>query len=306
MITIVLILCITALILLSLCRYCYWYAFKRDAGRQSDEYDVPKSGYREKIVENIVKLMQTPFEDVYTTSHDGLKLYGRYYHFNDNAPLVIIFHGYRSNAYRDGNGGFQIAKNYGLNVLIPDQRSHGKSEGTAITFGIKESYDCAQWIDYSKKRFGNDIRIVLVGLSMGAATVMMASDKIPAENVKGIIADCGFSSPKEILKEVAKQMKYPCEIAYFLTRMGAKLFGGFDVEESSALEALAKTSIPLLFIHGESDGFVPCYMSRKCYEACASPKQIFTVKDATHGVSYYLDTPGYTKTVTDFFDRVLQ
>ena len=293
------------IIFFSGCYYCYWYAFKRDPKRQSEEYDVPVSKYREKVIENILFLMQTPFEDVEIMSDDSLKLYGRYYHVKDSAPVAIMFHGYRSNAFRDGNGGFRIALKYGLNVLMPDQRSHGKSEGDTITFGIKERYDCAGWVNYAIKRFGPDVKIVLIGLSMGAATVMMASDIVPKENVKGIIADCGYSSPKEILKEVARQMKYPVSLSYFFLRIGARVFGGFDVEESTSLKSLQKTNIPILFIHGEADGFVPCNMSRHCHRMCASDKQIFTVKNATHGTSYYLDTEGYTKTTTDFLSKVL-
>ena len=285
--------------------YCYWYAFKKDPKRQSAECDVPPSEYRKKVIENIMFLMQTPFEDVEITSKDSLKLYGRYYHEKDDAPLAILFHGYRSNSFRDGSGFFKLAREHGFNILMPDQRSHGKSEGASITFGIKEKYDCAQWVDYALKRFGQDVRIVLVGLSMGAATVMMASDIVPKKNVKGIIADCGFSSPKEILIDVAGQRKYPRKPAYFLVKLGARLFGGFNVEESSAVSALQKTDIPLLFIHGENDLFVPCHMSIACHKACASEKHLFTVPGATHGMSYYVDTPGYTATVGDFLNKIL-
>ncbi len=299
------ILIIFIIIFFSGCYYCYWYAFKRDPKRQSAECDVPPSEHRKKVIENIMFLMQTPFEDVEITSKDSLKLYGRYYHIKDDAPVAILFHGYRSNSFRDGSGCFKLAREYGLNILMPDQRSHGKSEGSSITFGIKEKYDCAQWVNYAVKRFGKDVKIVLIGLSMGAATVMMASDIVSKENVKGVIADCGFSSPKEILIEVAGQMKYPRKIAYFLVKTGAKLFGGFHTEESSALTALQKTDIPVLFIHGEGDNFVPCRMSVDCHKACASEKKLFTVPGASHGMSYYVDTPGYTATVTDFLNKIL-
>ena len=188
---------------------------------------------------------------------------------------------------------------------MPDQRAHGKSQGKTISFGVKERRDCALWVDYLTNRLGKDIKIILVGLSMGAATVMMASDIVPPENVKGIIADCGFSSPADILKEVAAQMHYPVKPTYFFLRLGARIFGGFDPEEHSAVKSLRHTSIPVLFIHGENDDFVPCRMSRECHDACASKKQIFTVKNAAHGTSYYLNTEGYGKTVSDFLDYVL-
>lgn len=285
--------------------YCYVYAFRGDSKRQSTPYDVPTSGFKDKVIKNIMCLMNTPYEDVEIMSDDSLRLYGRYYHFKDGAPVAIMMHGYRSNSYRDCNGAFQLALKYGLNVLMPDQRAHGKSQGKTISFGVKERRDCALWVDYLTNRLGKDIKIILVGLSMGAATVMMASDLVPPENVKGIIADCGFSSPADILKEVAAQMHYPVKPTYFFLRLGARIFGGFDPEEHSAVKSLRHTSIPVLFIHGENDDFVPCRMSRECHDACASKKQIFTVKNAAHGTSYYLNTEGYGKTVSDFLDYVL-
>ncbi len=305
MLIFVLFIVIFILIFFSGCCYCYWYAFMRDPKRQSGEYEVPPSAYRNKVIGNILNLMQTPFEDVEITSHDSLRLYGRYYHFKDGAPVVIMMHGYRSNSFRDGSGGFKIAREYGLNVLMPDQRAHGKSGGSSITFGIKERHDCAGWVNYVIHRFGSDTKIILVGLSMGAATVMMASDIVPKENVKGIVADCGFSSPEEILKEVAKQMNYPVGLSYFFLKIGARLFAGFDIEEYTCRDSLKNTEIPILFIHGEADSFVPCHMSLSCHEVCTSAKELFTVKNATHGTSYYLDTPGYTASVTNFLDRVL-
>ena len=168
-----------------------------------------------------------------------------------------------------------------MNVLMPDQRAHGKSEGKNITFGIKEREDCALWVEYILNRFGKDAKLVLVGLSMGAATVMMASDIVPEKNVKGIIADCGFSSPKSILTEVSRQMKYPPKIMYFFLKLSAKVFGRFDTDSQSAVKSLSSTRIPILFIHGENDKYVPCFMSRECYDACASEKEIFT-RNACH------------------------
>ncbi len=297
----ILVLLIVSVLLISYKTYVY--AFRMDPRRQALEDEVPDLKLKMKVVKNIYSLMHEPFEPVDIVSHDGLKLHGRYYHFIDGAPVAVIMHGYRSNYCRDGNGGFRIAKEYGLNILMPDQRAHGKSEGKHITFGIKEKYDCALWAEYIEKRFGSKIGVVLVGLSMGAATVMMASD-IAGENVKGIVADCGFNSPKDILTEVSRQMKIPGKLGYFFARLGGRIFGGFDTEETDAMQALSKTKIPVLFIHGDSDNYVPCYMSTLCYESCNSKKDILIIKGATHGMSYYVDTESYTKRVRDFFDMI--
>ena len=132
------------------------------------------------------------YEKVEITSVDGLRLYGRYYHRKDDAPLVIFFHGYKGNIYRDGNGIYAYSKKNDINLLLVNQRAQGRSEGKTITFGIMERHDCKSWAEYAVNRFGKDIKIDLFGLSMGAATVMMAADTGLPDNVKGILAACGF------------------------------------------------------------------------------------------------------------------
>jgi len=283
----------------------YVYTFKTDPKRQALEDEVPNSNLRMKVIRNIYSLMHEQFEYVEITSKDSLKLRARYYHYKDDAPIAIMMHGYRSNYCRDGNGGFKIAKEYGLNILMPDQRAHGKSEGNTITFGVKERFDCALWADYIVDRFGKDTKIVLIGLSMGAATVMMASDIVKHQNVKGIIADCGYTSPRDIITDVASHMNIPGRLGYFFARLGARLFGNFDPDDASSVISLSKTKIPVLFIHGDADKFVPCNMSEKCYKECKSKKQILIIKGATHGMSYYVDTEGYTNAVNNFLNQVL-
>ena len=147
---------------------------------------------------------KVPYEQVYITSFDGTKLAARYYHLSDSAALQIQFHGYRSTAVRDFSGGFQLAQKMGRNLLVVDQRASGKSEGTTICFGIKEKYDCLEWIKYALERFG-DIPIMLTGVSMGGATVLMASELDLPENVKCIVSDCPYTSPYEI---IAREFKF--------------------------------------------------------------------------------------------------
>lgn len=260
--------------------------------------------YLEASKELIRRLRELPFEEVQIRSDDGLKLRGKYYHMADGAPLEILFHGYHGMAERDFCGGFWLAREAGHNILLIDERAHGKSEGNVITFGVKERYDCRAWVRYALERFGTEVRIVLVGVSMGAATVLMASDLDLPENVKGIIADCGYSSPKAIVRKVARDKKLPVRALYPLARLGAWLAGGFDLEESSAVESLRNCRIPVLFIHGEDDRFVPCEMSRENYEACASEKTLFTVPGAGHTLCYMVDTEGYKRTVRGFLKQI--
>lgn len=290
--------------------YCYNLAFRRNEKRVSKEGAVPEGEQYEVFSDVIIKgarnILDAPYEKVTTISRDGIKLAGRYYHVKDGAPVSIIFHGYRSNIGTDCNGGYYLSVKNGYNVLVVYQRGHRESGGKTITFGVKERYDCLDWITYVNERFGEDTPILLMGLSMGAATVLMAAGLDLPSNVKGVMADCGFSSPKEILQEVIRKMKYPLRITYFFVRMSAKIFGHFDPEEASAVEALKNAKVPVLIIHGDDDRFVPSRMSRDNYEACASAKEILIVPGAGHGLSYCVDAKAYEKAVQDFIDKVMK
>lgn len=241
------------------------------------------------------------YERVYIRSRDGLRLSGRYFPFSGGGggPIVLFFHGYRSNALRDGGGLLKLMRGMGVDVLAPDQRAHGESEGRAITFGVKERCDCLDWIQYILDRWGEDKRIVLAGVSMGAATVLMASDRLPG-NVLGIVADCGYTTPEAILRHVGKMQGLPVDAAMPLVRASARLLGGFDLRGASAPEALGRCRTPVLLIHGEADGFVPCEMSRENYAACAAPKRLLTIPGADHAMSFVIDEPAYTAAVREF------
>lgn len=290
--------------------YCYNLAFRRDEKRVSKEGAVPEGEQYEVFSDVIIKgannILNAPYEKVTTTSRDGIKLVGRYYHVKDGAPVSIIFHGYRSNIGTDCNGGYYLSVKNGYNVLVVYQRGHRESGGKTITFGVKERYDCLDWISYINERFGEETPILLMGLSMGAATVLMAAGLDLPSNVKGVMADCGFSSPKEILQEVIRKMKYPLRITYFFVRMSAKIFGHFDPEEASAVEALKNAKVPVLIIHGDDDRFVPSKMSRDNYDACASAKEILIVPGAGHGLSYCVDAKAYEKAVQNFIENVMK
>lgn len=262
--------------------------------------------YAEIMTKNIKEFVELPCEEVSTTSHDGLKLYAKFYPADENKPVLIFFHGYRSNATRDGSGIHSIGHVKGINILVITQRSHAESEGKSITFGLKESYDCLSWIDYVKERFGKDKKVILWGISMGAATVLTAAARGLPDNVLGIGADCGFSSPREIIRSVIKGMKLPVTPSYWLVKLGARIYGGFDLEETSAYEAMKRINVPVLFIHGAADDFVPCDMTRKNYEACVSDKELVLVENAGHGMSYYVDMDKVKNGVYAFLDKIMK
>ena len=234
------------------------------------------------------------------------KLYGRYYHVNDHAPLQIQFHGYKSSAVLDFCGGSLYAQKIGHNALVVDQRSHGRSEGTAITFGILERRDVLSWIEYARSRFGKDVPIILAGLSMGAATVLMSADLSLPPNVKGIIADCPYSAPKDIIKKVARtKMHFPAEPLYPFVKLGAFLFAHFHLEESSAVTAVKHTKLPILIIHGEADHFVPCDMSREIQKANPDMVTLVTIAHAGHGLCYMADAKKYEESMLAFINKIL-
>ncbi len=287
----------------------YDICFSGRAKYMSDENHIPQDEqywpYRETILRCMQIVKDTPYEAVSVYSHDGLKLAGKYYHRRNDAPLVIFFHGYRCNALRDGNGIFLDTKSLEYNILLVDQRVHGESEGKTITFGIMERYDCFSWVEWALQRFGEEQKIILAGLSMGAATVLMAADMGLPKQVKGILADCPYSSPKAILQEVMGSMKFPVKPTYFIAKLGAKYIGKFDLEESSAIEAVQKSKLPILIIHGDDDRFVPCAMSRECQLAAADHVELVTIEGAGHGMSHCVDTKKYEKALRDFFHKTL-
>jgi len=212
-------------------------------------------------------------------------------------------HGYRGSAERDLSGGIQRCFALGRNVLLVDQRTSCGSEGKIISFGINEHRDCLAWIDFAVKTFGPDVKLVLTGISMGASTVLMAAGKPLPENVVGILAGCGFSSPKKIIQKCAKDQYYPPKLIYPFIKLAAKIFGHFDLEEFSPLEALKTCKLPVIFFHGEADDYVPCDMSREMYEVCTSPKKLVTIQGAGHGLVYLVDNQKYFESVVEFFSE---
>jgi pimeloyl-ACP methyl ester carboxylesterase len=238
-------------------------------------------------------------------SHDGLTLYGKYYEFSPDAPLEIMFHGYRGSAERDLCGGVQRAFSLGHSALIVDQRAAGHSGGNVISFGANESKDCLRWATKVNEVFGMDTKIILTGISMGASTVLMAAGNELPENVVAVLADCGYTSAREIICKVIRQLKLPTGLAYPFVRLGAILFGGFDPNKADATAALKNCKVPVIFAHGDADNFVPCQMSKDNYDACPTKKKLVIIPGAGHGLCYLADPEGYLAQLKEFFDSVV-
>ena len=281
--------------------YAYSEAFRADPRRTADPREIPAgSGYdecREASLQNIDALMETPYERVSIRSRDGLKLRGKLYEDREGAPVLLFFHGYRSTAERDGSGGFTLCQKNGWTALMADQRGHGESQGRTISFGIQERWDVLDWIDWAVSRFGEETPIFLVGVSMGAATVLMASALDLPPQVKGIWADCSYSSPEAVLRHTIRRRHLPEGLAWAFTRLGGRLFGGFDIKEAAPLEAVKEARVPILLIHGQADTMVPHAMAQELKDACAAPVTFLSVPRAPHGMSFYLDNAAYTQAV---------
>lgn len=240
-----------------------------------------------------------PHQQVSVKSHDGLTLRGKLYEYAPGAIIELMFHGYRSDSERDMCGGVQRCFRLGRSALIVDQRGCGASDGHTITFGIQERKDCLKWVDFLIQRYGKDVRIVLTGISMGASTVMMAGGMELPENVVGIIADCGYSTPKKIIQKVMKQIHVPAKLMYPFVKLGARIYGGFRLEETDCVQAMSRCKIPVFFAHGEADAFVPYEMSVENYEACKVPKKLLNVPEAGHGLCYMLAPEAYREALLE-------
>lgn len=271
-------------------------SFIRDA-RGSAEYE----GHKKRIE----AASAVPYERVFIRSGDGLRLSARFYEGEEGAPVVIFFHGYRSNAIHDGCGLHALARLRGYRILMCDQRAHGESEGRCLTFGVKERLDAKCWAEYAAQRFP-DAPIFLSGISMGAATVLMAASLPLPAAVVGVLADCPYSSPKEIIMKVVGEMGLPPKLIYPLIRLGALLYGGFDPNGSDAVRSVRMKTPPLLIVHGTADGFVPSEMSSKIDAAAVGEHTLVLVDGADHGKSFTVAPELYVKTVNGFFDACLK
>lgn len=286
---------------------CYRMAFYSPERKPKDPdvIEIPEGEIYEvfrESMENWARMTRAmPHEDVEVRSFDGLTLRGKFYEYTPGAPIELMLHGYRGCAERDMPGGALRSHRVGRSALVVDQRGSGSSDGSVISFGINERRDCLAWVDFMIQKFGPDVKIILTGISMGAATVMMAAGEELPDQVIGILADCGYSSPKDIICKVIRDMKLPPKPIYPLIKLGAKLFGHFNLEETSALEALKRCKKPVIFFHGETDDFVPCEMSRACFAACASEKRLVTVPNAGHGLAYPVDPERYIRELKEFF-----
>ena len=270
----------------------------KDHVRGIPDFDV----FCEKLAAAGEALENSGCETVEISSYDGEKLIGHWYPAENAKRIIVAMHGWRSSWTRDFGVISRFWHDEGCSVLYVEQRGQNNSGGDYMGFGMMERYDCLEWVKWVNTRNDAGLPIYLAGVSMGAATVLMASGlELPA-NVHGIISDCGFTSPHEIWKHVVENnlhLSYgivgniASDICKKKIQMGAK--------DYSTVEALKTNKIPVLFIHGTDDHFVPVEMTYENYKACTAPKRLFVVPSADHGMSYTADEAGYQTALRDFW-----
>lgn len=244
-------------------------------------------------------------EEVYIKSFDGFNLKAHYVKGSNPKKLLIFFHGFKSSYKTDLTNAKQyIDKGYSL--LMIEQRAHGGSDGKYISFGVLERVDCKMWVDYAVNRFGNDVEILLVGVSMGAATIMMAANLGLAKNVVGMICDCGFTTPKEeIAYCIRHYYKLPSFIVIDVLNLYCKIFAKFSLSGANSATSLSESDIPILMVHGDGDDFVPYEYSVKNFAACQMEnKELVTIKCDVHACSYLENTTLYQQKVDNFLKSI--
>ena len=278
----------------------YLYSFYSPKKGQSDHYNLNSPIYRgmeEQVKPLIDSIIAIPYEDAYITSFDKLKLHARVYLKENSKKVAVLCHGYRGTPYRDFSGGAVEVLKLGYNVILIDERAHGLSQGHSITFGVRETRDAIDWVKYARNRFGEDIDLALIGISMGGAVVLMAADKVGKAK---IIADCPFSAPKVILQQTVKELGLPVPIFYPLVNLSSIIFTHTNLNKLSAYDSIKNTTNKILIIHGGSDSVVPNWISNDLYQEYPDKIQYELFEGADHGMSYLVDKPRYQHIIREF------
>lgn len=312
-----LIILLAALVVFTVILTCFFFSL---AIRRNDKYTVEASLTRLQnktspeqfalIKKGVEGFMAAPRKEVSITSRDGLKLHGFFIEQPDPATsrgTIVLVHGWHSHPEIDFSASWAYYLEKGLNILAFDQRAHGGSQGKYICFGVKERFDLIDWIHFTNERYGKDKKIIVSGVSMGSSTVLMAlgEDSLP-DNVVGATADCGFVSAWEEFSHVLRRAyhlpKFPL---MYTTDLLSRAVAGFPFRGYSTEQSLKNARVPVLFVHGLADTFVPPEHSRRSAAACASPYELIEIEGAGHGMSYLVDTQTVSTKLDAFIERVL-
>ncbi|MBQ0051182.1 MAG: alpha/beta hydrolase [Treponema sp.] len=291
------------LFVLAVYAFVFKPSFERHDPTEKDNLSHFKSeAFLQKNIADTEWFFEQNPQELTMKSFDGLNLFAYVLPAENARGTFVLMHGYHSSPLREYSSLMRFYHGLGYNIVLPYQRTHGKSEGKYVTFGIKERYDLRDWILETNKIFGDQNPVYLQGISMGCATTVMCLGFDLPENVKGAVADCGFTSPREIIwKVLKKDMKMPfANVIMALGNVMTKFFADFSMDEYSTLLALRYNKIPVIFIHGAADDFVPVEMTFANYQYCTSEKYLHLVADCPHAIAYLIDEEGYHDKVVKF------
>lgn len=261
------------------------------------------SAIMETVMEKAEEFKTKEHEVVEIESHDGLRLVGHWFPCENAKRVIVAMHGWRSSWAQDFGLINDFWHDSGCSVLYAEQRGQGDSEGKYMGFGLLERHDCLRWINWACENTDESLPVYLCGLSMGATTVLMTTGFELPERVHGVMADCAFVSPHAIWKHVVQDnLHLPYGMYSAIAGDIYKKKLKTDSKEYSCTEALKKCKVPVLFIHGTDDQFVPVTHTYENYKACASEKRLLVVPGADHCLSYLKDREIYEATSRKFWE----
>ena len=247
------------------------------------------------------RLRETEHQTVELEARDGETLVGHWFFREDAKRCIVAMHGWRSSWGDDFGMIADFWLNNGCNVLFAEQRGQNNSGGAYMGFGLLERYDCADWAFWVQLQC--NLPIYLSGVSMGAATVLMASALPLPESTRGIMADCGYTSPHAIWEHVATDALHLSYSEWRRKTIDAICAQNLNGESAyySCEDALKECTVPVLFVHGSDDTFVPVDMTYQNYKACASEKRLLIIPGAGHGQSYWTEREKYENATQKFW-----
>ena len=276
---------------------------QKEANRERSRLQQPPEPVRQLLPDCHAWLAETETEPVSVCAKDGLILAGQLLYAN--APVkgvILLFHGYHSSCQRDFAIQAKTLHDAGYHLILVSQRAHGNSEGKYICFGVKERWDVGAWCCLAQQRFG-ELPIGLMGLSMGAATVLMSAGTPLPTGVRCIVGDCGFTTPWAItIRALQYRHKiYPYPVIYFMNYW-CRLLAGYDYRDATVPEAMKQSKLPVLLLHGEADRYVPADMSREIAALDPERIELVLIPHATHGKAVFYDPEQYLSRLLHFFD----
>ena len=303
------ILAIVLMLLLLGCDYLFRFACDsqfKPIGKKKKLNMGDKSAFdklREELRGEREILLSRPHEEVTIKSFDGLNLHGDLFTVDNPDRVVVCVHGYKGNGIKDMAMVANFYLDHNCHVLLIDQRASGKSEGRYVTFGMKEHRDLCDWLFFISDRYP-DLPIYIDGVSMGATTSMLAVGNLIPQNVRGLISDCGFTNQWDICKHILKRnFHLPAFPVLHITNLMCRIRLGYDMRKPDTRKALAKADIPIVFVHGAKDDFVPVDMGRENYDSFKGEKSLLIIDGAGHGLSYTTDKAKCQKLILEFFEK---